>query len=370
MGEYGKRFYVLCRNNGIEVACFIDNFSKDSYDGFKPIKAFNFFAKSENLYVVICNRLHFEKFYKDCLRNGVSTEDLFVFLPSDDATLSFIDLRKDMLNTFRKLFPLPSIKFETNLVYHCNLNCMGCDHFCPLAEQWFADINEYKRDMRRMSGIFDGEAGIIRLIGGEPLLHPDVTCFMEVARENFKRTQIDLLTNGLLLPKESDEFWDYCKQLDIGLDITQYPVMPNFDALEEKARRYGLRWHLKREEKEVKTLFKIPLNPKGNCDPMDSYLRCLYPHNCHISSSTTLKQGGRLYSCTVAAHINIFNKYFGHEIGEFKRDYINIHAEDVSDEKILEFLSKPIPMCRYCDNGNAIYGKAWGPSKKEINEWC
>jgi hypothetical protein len=37
---------------------------------------------------------------------------------------------------------------EHHIVDHCNLNCIGCSHFSPLAEKWFEDFETFKLDFK------------------------------------------------------------------------------------------------------------------------------------------------------------------------------------------------------------------------------
>ena len=60
---------------------------------------------------------------------------------------------------------------ETHLCDHCNLNCKSCSHFCPLVtEPTFTDLEQYTKDIRVLSKKL--AIRTIRLMGGEPLLHP------------------------------------------------------------------------------------------------------------------------------------------------------------------------------------------------------
>lgn len=60
--------------------------------------------------------------------------------------------------------------FEYHVVDHCNLNCKGCGHCANLFNApSFGDIDVYERDLKRLSELFEG-VGLIRLLGGEPLL--------------------------------------------------------------------------------------------------------------------------------------------------------------------------------------------------------
>ena len=61
---------------------------------------------------------------------------------------------------------------EHHIVDHCNLNCAGCSHFSPLARPWIEDFETFKLDFKQLYNITKGDIHTIRLMGGEPLLHP------------------------------------------------------------------------------------------------------------------------------------------------------------------------------------------------------
>jgi MoaA/NifB/PqqE/SkfB family radical SAM enzyme len=66
---------------------------------------------------------------------------------------------------------------EMHVVDHCNLNCKGCSHFSPIADELFTDIGEFTRDLQQLRRLVSN-IEVIRLMGGEPLLHPNITDFI------------------------------------------------------------------------------------------------------------------------------------------------------------------------------------------------
>lgn len=84
-------------------------------------------------------------------------------------------LRKDNHNETK----ITKIQYEVHLADHCNLNCQMCDHFSPLANENFLSPDHYASDVERLSELFDHDANYIRLLGGEPLLHPQVVRFLK-----------------------------------------------------------------------------------------------------------------------------------------------------------------------------------------------
>lgn len=263
----------------------------------------------------------------------------------------------------RKFTPLPLIQFEINLVNHCNLNCKSCDHISPLSEKWFANVEQFKRDIHRMSELFDGEARYIRLVGGEPLLHPLLTEFFNITRNYFKSASIELWTNGLLLLKMGEDFWRACQRFNILINVTKYPIDVDYKAMEGIATLHNVKLLFFGNGETVSTFNNNAYDLTGLCEPRNSFIAC--PNaNRHI----TLTQGGNLFTCDKPPHVNIFNKYFDEKLRISKRDYINIHS-DIGAEEILKFLAKPIPFCRYCNITERMQEVAWSQSEKKIEEW-
>ena len=48
-------------------------------------------------------------------------------------------------------------KIDIHLVDHCNLNCRGCTHFSPLAQEFYLDLDSYECDLTRLSKLTRGD---------------------------------------------------------------------------------------------------------------------------------------------------------------------------------------------------------------------
>ena len=127
---------------------------------------------------------------------------------------------------------------------HCDLNCAGCDHFASLAEPEFADYEETARDFARMSSLFHGRVKAINLLGGEPLLNRDFVKFLKMARDNFPDAAIHIVANGLKLLNQPEEFWLACKENNIVIQPTKYPIPLNFKEMEKCAADHGVEYPL------------------------------------------------------------------------------------------------------------------------------
>lgn len=259
-----------------------------------------------------------------------------------------------------------TLRFEVNITKHCNLNCKGCDHFAPLGvASDCMDFAEFRRDMERVAMLFGEKANEIHILGGEPLLHPEAISFLRTAREFFPQAKICLDTNGTLLPKMGAAFWGGCRELRVVIEPTVYPVPIDYEELERMAYRYGVEYHYLQTNKPGghHTLWKCPLDLAGSQSPQESFLHCTNANRC-----ITLERG-RLYTCSIASNMYLFNRFFQKDYIAFsEQDGIDIYKAQ-SAEEIFAYLARPMPVCRYCDTRNRTFDHPWEVSKREITEW-
>lgn len=260
-----------------------------------------------------------------------------------------------------QFIPRKSLRFEVHLTDHCNLDCFGCFHFSPLAPEWFLSIDSYREDCQRLSELSNGHIERIYLMGGEPLLHPEISNICKITRDAFPVGKIHILTNALLLNKMHVSFWEALKVNNIGVVITCYPVNLDYNVTNIISESLGI--HLEfRGNTNDKTQTKIPLDLNGKQNVEDTFYRCHRPNNC------TQLRDGKLWTCVIPPYIKYFNKYFGENLKVSEDDYIDIYKVN-NLEEIYKFLVKPIPFCRYCKNKEIIRGIKWCRSKKDISEW-
>ncbi len=250
---------------------------------------------------------------------------------------------------------LPYI-IEFHLVDHCNLNCAGCSHFAPLVkEEVFSDFINFKRDLMRLRQVFD-DVYEIRLMGGEPLLHPQINGFIEFSRQTFPKANISISTNGMLLLKMPAAFWQSCAVNHVLVKLTNYPISLNFSAINQLGRSYQVRLKI---PKQVNAFFQF-INIQGDSNPSHSF------RNCRAMYTTPFLRDGRLYSCSFAPHVHLFNEYFHQDIPVTQNDSINLFG-DVTPQQVHTFLANPIPLCQWCKT-NRPYTN-WGRSNGDITEW-
>ena len=216
--------------------------------------------------------------------------------------------------------------------------------------------------MEQLGRIFGHECEWIHLMGGEPLLHPDIIDVMKIARDNFTYGKIQIVTNGILLSQKEDMFWRACHDNNIQVCVTHYPIKIDIDKIKSLAQNYDVElvWYGYAEEKNV--FFKRPLSLLGNMDGARSFALCQTANVCIALNH------GRLYTCPMASNVHHFNKKFGEKIVVTEADYIDIY-KTTDREEILRKLSSPIPSCRYCDVSGIRRDIKWHISEKDMSEW-
>jgi MoaA/NifB/PqqE/SkfB family radical SAM enzyme len=252
------------------------------------------------------------------------------------------------------------LRFEVHLAEHCNLNCKYCSHFSSLAEKEFLNIETFERDLARISELTGRKIERIILLGGEPLLHPQLMEFLNIPKKYFDIGNIAITTNGILLLKQPDEFWKTCKRNNINIWISYYPIKIDRFAINNMAKSYGVT--VRYMGGGVKTMYRAPLDLNGTQNVKDSFLRCFLANDCYFLEK------GKMYPCPVVPNSRHFNRYFNQNLQVSANDYIDIYKIQSIDE-LFNWGNKPVPFCRYCNLRGTIYGLKWDISKKEMSEW-
>lgn len=253
--------------------------------------------------------------------------------------------------------------FEFHLVEHCNLKCAGCTHFSSIASAEFTDINEFRNDIKRLSELTNGRARFINLLGGEPLLHPEICAFIKCTRQHFPFTIIRVVTNGIKLVEMNDDFWKTCRENNIIIGLTQYPINIDYKKRLEVIRDAGVKVesfsgeNLPRDE-----MWRLSMNEEASNSPLDNFIRCPRANAC------IFVKHGKIFNCATMGNIEHFNECFGTKFEITNDDYVNIYEYDNIDE-ILEKLCNPKPFCRYCNIEGRRYGIKWKKTDYDKEEW-
>ena len=247
---------------------------------------------------------------------------------------------------------------DVHVTDHCNLNCRGCEHYSSISDPVFADMDATVRDLERLAELFDGIEQLY-LLGGEPLLHPQIEEFVRQTRRVFPRTRLYVMTNGILVTRMPESFWQTLHEQRTTLLCDSYPINIDHGKIDELGAKHGVtvEWMKPADE-----FFKIPLDTSASCDPAQSFDRCRGLSNCAIV------RDGRLYPCAHIAYADIPAKKFGIEtIEPCAEDSIGIFG-DVSGDEVIDFLMTPVPWCSHCDF-DSFERYEWSRGNGDADEW-
>jgi organic radical activating enzyme len=104
---------------------------------------------------------------------------------------------------------------ETPVTRHCNLRCAACDHASSYLSKSFLDAGQFERDLNVLKKAMTADE--FRMVGGEPLQHPELETLIEIVRRSGIAGRVVLVTNGVLLDKASDRLWQSIDRLWLSI---------------------------------------------------------------------------------------------------------------------------------------------------------
>jgi len=234
---------------------------------------------------------------------------------------------------------IPHYACQTELVSHCNLSCRDCNHLSPIAKKGYADPDVLHRDFSILAKVY--RPLLVYLTGGEPLLHPDIVTAIKAVQASGISDRIKVLTNGLLLPRMKDAFWESIDDLEISV----YPGSPIEPAAiqryKDMAKAFGV--HLEVYSfTEFRQSFSLP-GTQNRALVKRIYRACKAAHvwGCHYL------RDGYVYRCPQSAFLP--RMLVGPE-AENTRDGIKLRDAPDFREELYAYLtsSEPLQACDHC----------------------
>lgn len=265
-------------------------------------------------------------------------------------------------------------KIEFYITNVCNLNCKDCNRFNNYSFTGWQRWSDYKDIYKRWADHITIKQ--IVLLGGEPLLNPDIIDWVYGLNEIFKRP-VQILSNGTQINK----------------------VKGLYQALRVNGNWLGISWHnpdtLEMFEKEIQQFlqgdivrlppghpdnnmnahavwvdsnnvkvslwiqydfYKSAIQPTAdgrltlhNSDPLKAHNHCGFAvyKNYHFIR-------GKLYKCGPVALFPEFDQQHNLDISEQDRELINsyepltVEGVETQGNGYFDSLDQPIPQCKFC----------------------
>ncbi len=255
--------------------------------------------------------------------------------------------------------------FELHVVEHCNLRCAHCCNMSPYVADRMLSVAEIDAQCRTMARHLDVD--VFKIMGGEPLLHPEITAILGVLRTTGISETIRLFTNGLLLHRMTDDFWRALDHLTIS-SYSSAPVKPeHLRLVEDKAREFDVVLNVK----PVDRFSEVMAGARRADDAATQavYEACWLRHRCLVV------RGGVFYKCTRAAYQRDFRERLalsGSEIDALPApgdDGIALDAMDFED-RLLAYLNadRALASCRYCHGSSGPLVGHVQLSRRDVRE--
>ena len=242
---------------------------------------------------------------------------------------------------------------EMHIMDGCNLNCRGCAHFSPIFDKEIPDYEARICDVRRLSEKV-GHIVEFHIMGGEPLLNPEIHRYVEEIKQILPDTQVCIVTNGLLIPRIGDEVLQKIQECGVRIIISEYkPTRKIMDAIQRRLEEFGIIYEIRSWSNRQK--FNKPLA---------LYVEKEESKLC-ISNGCVNIWNGKIARCPTLMYIEKFNEYFGTDLPSKGIMELN---ECPSGENLIRKLEEKVPLCDHCVK-NEI---EWSVCGKEImlSDFC
>ncbi len=257
--------------------------------------------------------------------------------------------------------------FEVPITTRCSLNCAECNNLIQFYErpQNFK-ATDILRDIKRVCCVTE-RISMVRILGGEPLVHPDLAYILNGLKEIDKIQQVQIVTNGTLLFNE--ECLSIIRNKKFSVDVSNYGVHSvKYAQLIEQLRTNKIRYITQSRRKPWRSLSSCKCRGHNEYELETIFASC--KEDCHSLLN------GELHLCARSAH--------GTDLGVItkkEKEYVNVRAASGKKKlrkEIYDLLNrKSISACNYCDvyrvNSMKIVSSAEQISKadalKRLKSW-
>lgn len=234
----------------------------------------------------------------------------------------------------------PPFSCSVVAVEHCNLTCRDCNHASPVVPADFAKPAKILPGLKNLAEVYRPRA--INLIGGEPLLHPDLSGLISAVKSAGLGKYVSVTTNAQLLGRMPDSFWQEVNSLELSL----YPGF-ELDATERsrliaKAQHHHIRLIAYKFDR-----FRVTFSLRGTRDPELAeriFRTCEMAHlwGCHTIAE------GHFFKCAQSIYVpQIPGCAASHPE---TTDGISLAAGEGLFDRLYRYLSsdKPLRACGFC----------------------
>lgn len=367
----GEYLYQQIKQNGkgkYQVCCFCDNAPQyiNTLIAGIPVLSFSMlvqkFKRQEIEAVIIAVRKGYSRYciIEQLKREGI---DHIILLKPSPLTYGLPILFDEKERGYYRQWMLLSGQkkpvihhLEAHAADGCNLNCRGCLHFSNLyGKEELPELSKLLIDIKKIAE--NCEIFQFRVLGGEPLLNPDLPQFLRELRKALPDTDIAVISNGILIPSAPKELFRVMRDRCIGFNLTLYPptlIMREkiYGILDENHVAYGSHEAKIDEFEKYMTLYPAENNT--------------YAYESCVSRGILTLREGKLYKCPLVAYVNRYFDIFG--LKQHYEEGVDIYDDELEWQMLVEDLTlREGVFCRHCVKDSESF--QWGVGKPEYDDW-
>jgi uncharacterized Fe-S cluster-containing radical SAM superfamily protein len=264
---------------------------------------------------------------------------------------------------------LPFVEIMANQA--CNISCNGCSNYSDIVHSGYLTWQQARQQIEPWLERVDiPDFGIL---GGEPLMNPDIRSWILGLRELLPNAQIRFTTNGLLLEKNFDivpllaeigncvfKIAVHVKDPRLEHTIEKILNMYDWQPVEEYGvKRFrtdnGFRFHVKRPDIFWKTFQGEYRDMKPHdSDPARAFSIC-------CQQTCPLLYNGRIYKCSTSGLLQDVLARYDNPNWEQWQPYLQQGiGPDCADQELSMFLNnfgKPNSVCRMCPTTDDVQSR-------------
>ena len=252
-------------------------------------------------------------------------------------------------------------KLEMHVTDVCNLRCEGCNHFANYRNRGVLPLDEGRTWLESWAARLAPVN--FSLLGGEPLMNPELPDYLSLTRRLWPHTRIRLVTNGLLLPSRPD-LWPALERTRTTLTISLHSNDPRYRSRLQRALDCVAR-------EEAKRQLRVDLRNSidGWYRPYRGSGREMLPYDdgnpgaswnaCSARHCVTLRDNA-LWKCPPVAHLRVIAPRFGLDTNPAWAVPLAYHPLnlDADDDVLRAFFARGAePVCGMCPSRPEVFVK-------------
>lgn len=228
------------------------------------------------------------------------------------------------------------LNLELIVADHCNIACRQCNHASPIVKKWNASVEETQRTLTLLADVFHCKT--LRILGGEPLLNPNLVDIILIAKQSGIGDAVQLTTNGMLLDRLSDEGWTALDEIEISLYETSKLTEAKIDAFKRKGKQFHTRVNVSKYPNFRMTFSSQTSDNTALVEDIWQACKMANVWGCYSL------RDGTLYRCPQSIYISEFAD------GNFGDEGFKLAGRAQLQDDLLAFLNAPGPLksCRNC----------------------